>query len=128
MRTIAFALSCVAALSSFCAADSNLTDPLSSKQILPNTFKPPQAFRNVNLVRNVNLEKAYPRETVNVIIENVSEEPQDEYYLPFEASLISRIGGFEARDKKAPGQAPFEVEVVEYDKYRYADGVRHSSS
>ncbi|KAF2147550.1 uncharacterized protein K452DRAFT_241098 [Aplosporella prunicola CBS 121167] len=118
MRSLAFALSCVAALLSPAAAaveHYNSSDALSSKQILPSNFKPPQVFRNNNLVRNVNLEKSYPRETINVIIENVDKAPQSEYYLPFESGLISRIGGLEVRDKKDAQKAPFKVEVVEYD-------------
>ncbi|KAF2088651.1 oligosaccharyltransferase alpha subunit [Saccharata proteae CBS 121410] len=113
----ALTLSCLAALvPSFCAAaDSNITKPLSSKQILPSSFKPPQVFRNANLVRNVNLEKNYPKETINVIIENIDEKPQSEYYLPFEAGLISRIGGLEVRDKKDAAKGTFDVEVVEFD-------------
>jgi len=118
MRAISFALSCLAALTStICAADSNLTDPLSSKQILPS-FKPPQVFRNVNLVRNINLDKSYPRETINVVIENIDSKPQDEYYLPFEQDLLSRIGGLEVRDKKDASKGLFHAEVVEYDPYR----------
>lgn len=118
MRAIGFAFSCIAALaSSICAAESNLTDPLTSTQILPS-FKPPQVFRNVNLVRNINLDKTYPRETVNVVIENIDSKPQAEYYLPFEQGLIARVGGLEVRDKKDASKGPFHVEVVEYDPYR----------
>ncbi|KAJ9667793.1 dolichyl-diphosphooligosaccharide--protein glycosyltransferase subunit 1 [Coniosporium apollinis] len=118
MRSIALALSCLGALfTSSSAADSNLTKPLSSKQILSSSFKPPQVFRNVNLVRNVNLDKEYPRETINVIIENVDAQPQAEYYLPFEAGLIARVGGLEVRDKKDASKGAFQVEVVEYDTY-----------
>jgi oligosaccharyltransferase complex subunit alpha (ribophorin I) len=53
-----------------------------------------------------------------VIIENIDSKPQSEYYLPFESGLISRIGGFEVKDKKAAGKLPFKTEVVEYDSYR----------
>lgn len=117
MRSITLALSCLTALSSFCAAELNVTQPLSSKQILPSGFKPPQVFKNINLVRTTNLDKEYPRETINVIIENIDSKPQSEYYLPFDFRLISRIGGFEVKDKKAAGKLPFNTEVVEYDSY-----------
>jgi len=100
------------------ASDSNLTTPLTSRQILPSTFKPPQVFKNVNLLRNINLEKAYVRETVNVVVENVDSKPQDEYYLPFEADVVGKLGGMEVRDKKDPGKGSFHVEIVEYDIYR----------
>ncbi|OCK79470.1 dolichyl-diphosphooligosaccharide--protein glycosyltransferas-like protein subunit 1 [Lepidopterella palustris CBS 459.81] len=118
MRSISLFLSCITAISSFCAAELNLTESLSSKQILPSTFKPPQVFKNVNLVRTTNLDKAYPRETINVIIENIDSKPQSDYYLPFESGLISRVGGLEVKDKKAAaGSGPFNVEVVEYDSF-----------
>ena len=97
--------------------DANLTTPLTSRQILPSTFKPPQVFRNVNLLRNINLEKAYVRETVNVVVENVDTKPQDEYYLPFEAEVVEKLGGMEVRDKKDLGKGSFRVEIVEYDTY-----------
>jgi len=117
MRPIPLAISCLAAL---CSAELNLSQPLLSKQVLPITFRPPQVFKNINLVRTTNLDKEYVRETVNVIIENIDSKPQSEYYLPFESGLLSRVGGFEVKDKKAPEKGPFKVEVVEYDSERYA--------
>ncbi|CAI6335313.1 unnamed protein product [Periconia digitata] len=115
MRSIAFISSCLAALSSFASADPNASQPLLSRSVLPSTFKPPQVFKNANLVRSINLDKAYPRETINVIVENVDSKPQSEYYLPFEASLLARIGGLEVRDKKDAEKGTFAVEVVGLD-------------
>nr|POE48095.1 dolichyl-diphosphooligosaccharide--protein glycosyltransferase subunit 1 [Quercus suber] len=97
------------------SADSNYTQSHSSRNILSSTFKPAQSFRNVNLVRNINLDKNYPRETVNVVIENIDAQPQSEYFLPFEAGLLSRVGGFEVKDKKEPERGGFIAEVVEID-------------
>lgn len=116
-----------AALCSFLAvrADSNLTNSQTSQQILPRTFKPPQVFKNVNLLRNINLEKAYVRETINVVVENVAKEGQSEYYLPFDANTIGKIGGLEVADKKAPEKGRFDAEVVEYDPDRY---IPHTSN
>lgn len=103
-------------LTTLVLADSNLTQ--ESRNILPSTFRPPQHFRNNNLVRNINLEKSYPRETINVVIENIDAQPQSEYYLPFEQGFIARVGGFEVKDKKEPERAGFVAEVVEVDPYR----------
>lgn len=114
MRLLPWAL---LGLTSLASADSNLTH--ESRNILPATFKPPQHFRNVNLVRNINLEKSYPRETINVVIENIDGEPQSEYYLPFEQGALGRVGGLEAKDKKEPERGAFVAEVVEVDPYRY---------
>lgn len=106
----------IAAFLGIATADSNLTH--GSKNILPSTFKPPQHFRNTNLVRNINLEKNYPRETINVVIENVDKEAQSEYYLPFEQDVISRMGGLEAKNKKDAEQGAFDVEIVALDEGR----------
>jgi oligosaccharyltransferase complex subunit alpha (ribophorin I) len=118
MRTIQY-LSCAAALTLHVLADVNSSNPLSSKQVIPSTFTPPQVFENVNLVRNINLEKSYPREMINVVIRNIDSQPQSAYYIPFESNLISRIGGLEVRDKKDASKPPFKVEVTEYDAERY---------
>jgi oligosaccharyltransferase complex subunit alpha (ribophorin I) len=118
MRSISFLAGCIAAVSSFASAELNQSKPLLSKQVLPSTFTPPQVFKNNNLVKNINLDKAYPRETINVIIENIDSKPQSEYYLPFETSLISKIGGLEVRDKKAAEKGIFKAEVVGFDTDR----------
>ena len=100
------------------AADSNLSSPPSSHQILPDNFKPPQVFKNANLLRNINLEKSYVRETVNVVIENIDAKDQDTYYIPFKAEAIGNIGGLEVRDKKDLEKPVFRSEIAEYDPYR----------
>lgn len=117
--------SCLAALASFASAELNLSQPLQSKQVLPSTFTPPQVFKNANLVRNTNLDKAYPREVINVVIENIDGKAQSEYYLPFDSSVLAKIGGLEVRDKKAPEQAAFKVEVVGFDAERYVCSMSH---
>lgn len=104
------------------AADLNITTPLSSHLILPSNFKPPQVFKVVNSLRNINLEKGYVKETVNVVIENTDAKSQLEYYLPFEGSVIGNVGGLEVRDKKEPEKPAFLSEVVEYDSSRYLEG------
>jgi oligosaccharyltransferase complex subunit alpha (ribophorin I) len=114
MRLLSWSL---AALVTYASADSNLTQ--ESRNILPSTFKPPQHFRNVNLVRNINLEKSYPRETINVVIENIDAQPQSEYFVPFEQGTLGRVGGLEVKDKKDPERTGFVAEVVEVDPYRY---------
>ncbi|KAK7552333.1 Ribophorin I [Phyllosticta citricarpa] len=114
MRSLSLLFGCLAAVLVPVSSASNSSDPLLSKQIL-STFKPPQVFRNTNLVRNVNLEKGYPRETINVVVENIADKPQDEYYVPFKSSLIAKVGGFEVRDKKDPEKPAFQADIVEFD-------------
>lgn len=100
------------------AAEMNLSTPLSSHIILSSSFKPSQVFKNVNLLRNVNLEKAYVKEVVNVVIQNTDPRPQDQYYIPFEAHVIGKVGGLEVRDKKDSSKPLFRSELVEYDPLR----------
>lgn len=90
----------------------------TSKVKLPATFKPPQVFKNANLVHILQLEKNYAKELINVKIENTAKEPQDEYFLPFTPDQMSRVGGFEVKDKKNAEAGPFTVEAVEFDPER----------
>ena len=106
------AIACACFIAS-CYAQSNLT----SRHILPSTFKPLQHFQNVNLLRNINLEKGYVREVVNVVIENIDKKPQSEYYIPFPLESISKVGGLEVRDKKDASLPAFRNQLVEYDPY-----------
>lgn len=100
------------------AAYSNLSIPLSSHNILPSNFKPPEVFKNVNSLRTINLEKGYIKVTINVVIENVDTNSQTEYYIPFKTDVISKVGGLEIRDRKDPGKPPFAVDITQYDPYR----------
>ena len=70
-------------------------------------------------MRSVNLEKGYIKSTVNVVIHNVDTKPQSEYYVPFKAEEVGKVGGFEVRDRKDPGIPAFKSELVEYDTLRY---------
>ncbi|EAW13827.1 dolichyl-diphosphooligosaccharide--protein glycotransferase subunit OST1 [Aspergillus clavatus NRRL 1] len=94
----------------------------SSRVTLPAGFKPQQAFKNVNMVRNTNLEKGYVRETVNVVVQNVDKQPQSDYYLPFPSDVFDKVGGLEVRDKKTPEKGRFDVEALEVESpsnYQY---------
>ncbi|KAG9247498.1 oligosaccharyltransferase alpha subunit [Calycina marina] len=103
------------AATAFGADTGNLTKPLNSRIILPSDFKPPQTFKNVNLVHTINLEKSYPKETVNVVIENTASEAQDAYYIHFTSRQMETIGSLEVADKKDPEAGLFEVNAVEFD-------------
>ncbi|KAI1957798.1 dolichyl-diphosphooligosaccharide--protein glycosyltransferase subunit 1 [Ophidiomyces ophidiicola] len=82
----------------------------SATHALPNNFFPPQVFKNLNLLRNINLEKGYPRETINILVENAGDTPQSKYYVPFSSEVISKVGGFEAWEKNAESNGKFKVE------------------
>lgn len=78
-------------------------------------FTPPAVFKNANLVHVVSLEKNYVKETINVVIENIDDKPQDAYYLPFTTAQVAHVGGFEVKDRKETTAGPFVVEAVEVD-------------
>lgn len=92
------------------AADSNKTSSFPAGVVLPAGFHPPKTFKNINILRNINLEKGYVREVLNVVIENIDKAPQQEYYLSFPPDISSNIGGLEVRDKSEPTKKKFEVE------------------
>jgi oligosaccharyltransferase complex subunit alpha (ribophorin I) len=112
MKLSTLTVICSLLATSSCVTESNFTAPPSSQELLPSDFKPPQVFQNVNLVRNINLDKGYVRETINVVIENTSKEPQSEYYLPVADKDLPNLGGFEVRDKKETGKGPFDVHTL----------------
>ncbi|KAL9051771.1 MAG: hypothetical protein Q9162_005823 [Coniocarpon cinnabarinum] len=99
------------------AAQNASTNEKQSTSILPSTFKPPQVFKNTNLVRNTNIDKGYVRDTINVVIENVDNSPQSQYFVPFQAEIIPFVGGFEAKDRNNADAAPFKTAHVEFDEY-----------
>jgi oligosaccharyltransferase complex subunit alpha (ribophorin I) len=106
------------AATGLCADKSNLTESPVSQNVLPSNFKPPQVFKNINLVHVINLEKSYVKETVNVVIENTASTPQDEYFIPFKAEEMEKVGGLEVRDKKVPELGPFVVVPAEVEAQR----------
>lgn len=82
---------------------------------LPADFKPPPVFKNNMLVHVISVEKSYAKEQINVMLENISDKPQSEYFLPFTAEQIARVGAVEAKDRKDDTVGPFGVDLVEYD-------------
>ena len=90
----------------------------TSRQILPANFKPPQVFKNTNLVRTINLEKGYVKESINVVIQNTDSKSQTEYYIPFAGDAIGKVGGLEVRDKNDASKPAFKVEIEEWEVKR----------
>jgi oligosaccharyltransferase complex subunit alpha (ribophorin I) len=119
MRLSGIATAVLFASAAICSEEGSSTKPLTSRVHLPSNFNPPQVFKNVNLVHILNLERGYPRELVNVVIENTSKEPQDEYFIPFTSRQMETIGGLEVRDKKNADDGLFDLQAVEYDTQRY---------
>ncbi|KIV90586.1 hypothetical protein PV10_07872 [Exophiala mesophila] len=113
MRYSAVVSTVLGLLASITTADSNLTtDQETQQKILQSDFTPPSVFENTNVVRTINLEKGYVRETVNVLVTNIDKLAQSEYYIPFEYDVMGKIGGFDARDKKHPDGGPLETYIA----------------
>ncbi|KAL1839491.1 hypothetical protein VTJ49DRAFT_1466 [Mycothermus thermophilus] len=88
----------------------------SDRKTYPSTFRPPQVFKNTNLVHIISLEKNYVKENINVLVENIDKAPQNEYYVPFTTDQLSRLGGVEVKDRKDSSIGPFVAEAVELDQ------------
>ena len=108
----------LAVFSAFLSLLATASATSESKTSLDSTFKPPQVFKNANLVHVVSVEKNYVKENINVLIENIDKAPQNEYYLPFTGDQMSRVGGFEVKDRKDAALGAFKVEAVEFDPER----------
>ena len=117
LRHLLSAVTILLAVSAVSAKDQPNTE--SSRQILPSNFKPSQVFKNTNLVRTINLEKGYVRETINLVIQNIDSSPQSEYFIPFNSETIGKVGGLEVRDRKDASKPAFRVEVVQLDVTRW---------
>lgn len=119
MKPLALATGLLSLVSTALAGASPTDDtPSTSKVALPTDFKPPPVFKNANLVHIISLEKNYVKESINVLIENVGTRPHIEYFVPFTADQMERLGGFEVKDRKNTVAGPFVVQVVEYDPLR----------
>jgi oligosaccharyltransferase complex subunit alpha (ribophorin I) len=116
MRSSSLLSRCLgAALVALAAAKAPAHEPLSSSNALQGAFTPPQVFKNANLVRTTNLDKAFAREVINVVVENIDQQPHGDYYLPFAAAAMANVGSLEARDKKNAAAGPLTVDAVAMD-------------
>jgi oligosaccharyltransferase complex subunit alpha (ribophorin I) len=86
-------------LTSLFVAIAQATPETAPQLNLPEKFAPPPVFKNTNLLRNIDLTKPYQREVIAVVVENISKEPQTDYYIPFDKEVAERISYIEARDK-----------------------------
>jgi ribophorin I len=81
---------------------------------LSNSFTPPNVFENTNLVRNVNLDRSYPRETTNIVVKNLDKQPQSTYYFQFPTELVPNVAGLTVKNKNN-ADATYKVELAQYE-------------
>ncbi|KAK9355476.1 Ribophorin I [Lipomyces doorenjongii] len=79
-------------------------------------FVPSSAFQIQNLFRTVDLTKSYLRESASFIIENISEEPQNEYYVAVPSEIVgnatdSHLAIMEVKEKRVDPAVSLVVEV-----------------
>jgi oligosaccharyltransferase complex subunit alpha (ribophorin I) len=86
----------------------------ATAKTLLDSFAVPPVFENSNLVRNINLERSYPRETINLVVKNIGSKPESEYYYLFPSDLVPNVSGLEVRDKRDPKAGLFLVELAQY--------------
>lgn len=127
MKTTAV-LSALLSVLSLASAASSDKKSSSTSTTLPATFRPPQVFKNANLVHVVSVEKNYVKENINVVIENIDTAAQDEYFVPFTADQLSRLGGVEVKDRKDAAAGPFVAEAAQFDQERLVRGRDRCSS
>ncbi len=118
MKTSGVVSAFVSLLSLAAAATSGKAASTIKSTQSTTPFKPPQVFRNANLVHVISLEKNYVKENINVLIENIDKAAHDEYFVPFSSDQLSRLGGVEVRDRKDTAAGLFVAEAVETDSER----------
>ncbi|KAK9375313.1 Ribophorin I [Lipomyces chichibuensis] len=79
-------------------------------------FVPSSVFEIQNLFRTVDLTKSYLRESASFIIENISEEPQNEYYVAVPSEIVGNataghLAIMEVKEKRVDPVVSLAVEV-----------------
>jgi hypothetical protein len=70
----------------------------------------PQNFQHTNLLRTIDLTKPYVRDSTALILENVGDSAQTEYYWGIPAELDSKLSYLEVKEKKSGPTQLFPVE------------------
>nr|CAG8532706.1 2994_t:CDS:2 [Entrophospora candida] len=83
-----------------------------SEEKLSRSFSVPQYWKNVNLIRAVELHDPIVRESISYNVENIHEEPIDEYYFPIAEKWHDHLSYIEAKGKKTK---ILNVEKAEFD-------------
>jgi oligosaccharyltransferase complex subunit alpha (ribophorin I) len=105
---------CAVALLSLSSVVSLASATNATVKTLLDSFTVPQVFENSNLVRNINLERSYPRETTNLVLKNIGSKPESKYYYLFPSDLIPHVSGLEVKDRNNAKAGQFRVELAQY--------------
>src|SRR5438876_1992823 len=78
----------------------------------------PQSFCHTNLLRTIDLTKPYVRDSTALILENISNSTQTDYYWGIPLDLVPKLSYLEVREKKTDAVELFPVErAFEDDKF-----------
>jgi len=75
----------------------------------------PQSYQHTNLLRTIDLTKPYIRDSTALILENISNSTQNEYFLGISIDLIPALSYLEVREKKPGSTNLFPVEPASQD-------------
>jgi hypothetical protein len=70
----------------------------------------PQTFRHANLLRTIDLTKPYIRDSTALILENIGNSPQTEYFWGVPLELAPKLSYLEVREKKTGSTDLFPIE------------------
>ena len=70
----------------------------------------PQSFQHTNLLRTVDLTKPYVRESTALILENISNTTQTEYYWGIPLDFVPKLSYLEVKEKKTGATELFPIE------------------
>lgn len=70
----------------------------------------PQVYQHTNLLRTIDLTKPYIRDSTALILENISNATQTEYYWGIPLNLVDHLSYLEVKEKKTGATQLFHVE------------------
>lgn len=80
----------------------------------------PQVYQHTNLLRTIDLTKPYIRDSTALILENISNATQTEYYWGIPLTLADKLSYLEVKEKKTGATQVFPVEkALEDHPYLY---------
>ena len=75
----------------------------------------PQSFRHTNLHRTIDLTKPYIRESTTIVIENISNKTQTEYFWGIPLYLVPKLSYLNVKEKSSCDSANLPIEKVKRD-------------
>jgi len=75
----------------------------------------PQSFRHTNLHRTIDLTKPYIRESTTIVLENISNKTQTEFFWGIPLYLVPKLSYLEVKEKSSCASANLPIEKVPKD-------------